>query len=91
MQKVSDKVEAILTEHKDARSDDKLLLYHYYNDIHGLTNLSEIAKASCPSFESITRARRKIQAEGRLLATDETIEARWFEEGEYRREYGGGR
>lgn len=71
-------VEDILSRYPDARSDDKLLQILYWKlvDKIDFSNfVSEFLQKGTPS-ESITRARRIIQEEGRFLPTDEVLESR---------------
>lgn len=70
---VASNVEHILRESKEARDDDKVLWLYYVITHHELRKVFETAKPyasfqqwflnESPLFESITRARRKLQEE----------------------------
>lgn len=68
LQKIEGVVEKILEEHPEARDDDYILLYYAcqrfnadaLNDALCLALLNHYEKM--PNWESVTRARRKIQA-----------------------------
>jgi hypothetical protein len=71
-------VEAILRKYEDARNDDKILQLLYWKlvDKIDFNNFpSEYVRKATPS-ESITRARRIIQEEGKYLPSDEVSEVR---------------
>jgi len=73
----SDVVEEILAEHVEARGSDKKVIllflarYGFY-----LTPEQLELWDKCISFESITRARRKIQASGKYKPNDFILQAR---------------
>lgn len=79
--KTQDKVKLILKNHKDARDNDNILFARYIFEFNkefvkmttsgeALVSLSSFPHL--PSFESVSRARRKIQeAEKELGASDE--------------------
>jgi hypothetical protein len=75
-------VEFILSQNREARDDDLLLYftylertttlgYSFFNlGINSLKDLhKEIKMLNIPSYESVSRARRKIQEEGRWIGT----------------------
>ncbi|WP_151035715.1 hypothetical protein [Bacillus wiedmannii] len=71
-------VEAILREYEVARGDDKILQLLYWRKIDKIDfdNFpSDYMEKATPS-ESITRARRVIQEEGRFLPADDIVEMR---------------
>lgn len=84
-------VENILRIYPDSRDDDfKLISLVYYN-IHPETiamNFNEIInkhkELNLPSFESITRARRKVQSLNQDLCNKETKRKREYEEEKYK-------
>lgn len=88
-------VEEILKNDERARKDDWYLIAQVIkkkcarasmvNLIYALEHAKDFG---LPSFESITRARRKAQKEGKYTDTD-TLMARVQEEKEYREYYGG--
>lgn len=86
-------VKKILEIDPEARKDDFRLIaqvYYHYNDEIGKLPFNIVMlghkELKLPSVESITRARRKVQAEyGHLRADKKTIEIRTNEEEEYRR------
>jgi hypothetical protein len=68
---IKQKVEAVLMSYPGARDSDKVLIIRYlkafHRDVlreHGSFS-DAVLDESIPSFESITRARRKIQEEGK--------------------------
>lgn len=69
MKHIEGKVKRILTEHPDSRSNDFVLYAHYITTYHAdLKNaglifaLTHAAALGMPNYESITRARRKLQS-----------------------------
>ena len=70
MKNILDKVINLLTNHPSLRdSDERLTANIWYNhtknvkEIDAVTLLSRFAKGNLPSYESISRCRRKIQEE----------------------------
>ena len=70
MKNMLDKVVNLLTDHPSLRdSDERLIANIWYNHtknvetIDALTFLSRFAEGKLPSYESISRCRRKIQEE----------------------------
>jgi len=70
MKNMLDKVVNLLTEHPSLRDSDKRLAANiWYNniknvdEIDAITLLSQFAEGRLPSYESISRCRRKIQEE----------------------------
>ena len=84
-------VKEILEKYEETRNDDFLLISHvYYRLCHEVSSASFTAvmlshkELDLPSFKSITRARRKIQAEYYDLKPREEIqEIKKLEEQEY--------
>ena len=80
----------VLQDHKEARKDDFILVSYVMDELGVPTNfdmrvmLHNHAVFGLPSLESITRARRKIQAEYPALKDDKTAEIRNAEQEEYR-------
>ena len=60
----------------ETRSNDKLLCVTGLKQFYGVDSLSDYINSDCPSIDSITRTRRKIQACGDFLAVDETTHNR---------------
>ena len=83
LKRVKHKVEFILESDERSRSDDKWLLFQYVKAQTGADIDFNLFK-DMPSFESITRCRRKIQEEGRFLPNEETQTERCSEEWGYR-------
>jgi hypothetical protein len=87
----------ILAIYKEARNSDFVLITKVIEDI-GIVDIRKIKfidlmrkhdELMIPSFESITRARRKIQAkELWLRADDDVAEQRRIEEENFKQEYG---
>ncbi len=82
-------VARVLEEHPEARKDDFVLL-GYVLDEMGVpcnfdmrTMLKNHVLFGLPSFESVTRARRKIQAQCKALTDAEAVEIREAERKEY--------
>jgi len=73
-----DRVESFLLQYPKTRDDDdyliKLIWYYSCNNPEKMTAL-ELLKMKLPKFESITRARRKLQQENESLR-GETYEKR---------------
>ena len=69
---VKDKVEAILSKSNKACNSDKSLISQYLKEFHEI-ELSEEELSEIPSFESITRCRRKFQEKG-LYTSDPEVE-----------------
>ena len=70
MKNILDKVISLLTKHPSLRdSDTRLAANIWYNhtknvnEIDALTLLSRFAEGKLPSYESISRCRRKVQEE----------------------------
>jgi len=61
------KVEYLLEYYPHTRSSDKELQIKYLEIYHG--GVSTNSFRACPPMESITRARRKIQEDGKYTAT----------------------
>ena len=84
--KVEGLVKNILETYEDTRNDDFVLIYRVYKEINESAMVRELffevmlnhKKYGLPAFESITRARRKLQAEyeelrAKKIVTDERI------------------
>lgn len=82
MNKLIDKVREILEDSINARDSDMTLLYRFYWEVYNETDLLKIAGRinkgeKIISTESITRARRRLQADYMNLApTDENVRRR---------------
>ncbi len=80
----------VLTEHEEARKDDFILLRYVLDELGVPSNfdmrtmLHNHVIFGLPSFESITRARRRVQAENPELKDEKAVEIRAAEEKEYR-------
>lgn len=92
IKKIEPLVKSILEEDKEARKDDFLLIASVYNRLSNIKGLSfnlvmlGHKELGLPSLETITRARRKLQAEYEYLRADEETEIlRTNEETEFRR------
>lgn len=82
--KIEEIVEKVLRQNKDTRSDDFILIYRVFKEINEnvvirspffevMLNHKEYG---LPAFESITRARRKLQKDYPELANEKAQEAR---------------
>lgn len=87
--KVEELVEKVLREYPDSRNDNFILIYRVYREINEDLVLRELffqvmlyhKEYELPSFESITRARRKLQNKyPELKPTKEVQELRDKEE-----------
>lgn len=72
LKKVKDMVEIILKDTPQARNDDYILIKEVYRRFCGVTDKNGFFEVmtlhrGLPSFESITRSRRKLQAEMPLV------------------------
>lgn len=79
----------ILTNNQAARGDDFILVFEVYKSyIEKDTSLETVCKyhkeLDLPSFETITRCRRKLQAEQPELASEEIKKLRAEEEKEFK-------
>lgn len=82
-------VAEILDKHPATRDDDKLLLVMFYHTHFGTKDLSVIfSLPNAPSFEAVTRSRRRLQSKGEYPATEYAQELRSDEERQYLAEYG---
>jgi len=72
MDKMKDIVEDTLAISKEARNDDKRLIWEILVSRYDLTiSFEEFSKF--PMFESIRRCRQKIQSEGKFRPTNKTF------------------
>jgi hypothetical protein len=77
---VAIKVEKILRENTWARNDDDILIYEYLKEMFGdnMPGVRDIflhkKELGIPAFESITRARRKIQEDHEELRATEKVQ-----------------
>ena len=70
MKKILNKVVNLLTKHPSLRDSDERLIANIWHshiknveDVDAVTLLTRFAKGKLPSYESISRCRRKIQQE----------------------------
>lgn len=90
LNRISNIVLRVLAEHEEARKDDFILMGYVLDEMgvpanfNTRTLLHNHVVFGLPSFESITRARRKIQAEYPDLKDAKAVEIRAAEEEEYR-------
>lgn len=69
-------VEKVLRTNVQARNSDKELIKLVLHEKFGTANLDNIPNEELPSFETITRARRKLQERGKYKAESEVEEQR---------------
>ena len=89
------KIKALLESNKKYRKSDPVLmarlwydhLSHKLNSMTALDLLMMLSKGELPNWESITRARRKIQSENPELRDEETFRLREERELEFRTQY----
>lgn len=80
--RVYDLVKAILVSDKQARNSDRIMYYDYLTWYYGdkMMNitlaeaLEDPDKYNLPNYDTITRARRKVQADHEELRSDKAIE-----------------
>ena len=66
-----------LEQYPETRSSDRSLILHIYSEFYGVFNqpfFKVLDRNDLPSFESIRRARQKIQAENEDLRAVEPVE-----------------
>lgn len=83
MKKVKQKVKFLLEKYPETKGDDRLLIYRFYKVFEDNVLIKPRyfeALMRATSYETITRARRKIQENGELLPTDRTISKRRLRE-----------
>ena len=92
LKKVEMAVKKVLEEFEDSRSDDFVLIYRVYKEINESAMIRELfcevmlnhKEYGLPAFESISRARRKLQAEYEHLRPSKKVQrARDEKESEY--------
>lgn len=89
--RVSDRVQMLLEQNPKTRENDNLLIAYFLKDEYGLSNTFDIAlKVRGNVYESIRRARQKIQETNPMLRpSDEVYRARMREEQRVREEMRG--
>lgn len=91
LNKLEPVVKKVLTEHEETRSDDFKLIFAVYRELDFFHTTKELfceimlnhKLYKLPSFESITRCRRKLQNDYPELANEKTKEKRLNETAEY--------
>lgn len=91
LSKLEPVVKKVLTEYEETRSDDFKLIYAVYRELDFFHTTKELfceimlnhKQYNLPSFESITRCRRKLQNDYPELANEKTKEKRLNETAEY--------
>lgn len=88
--RVTSKVEGILSIYKETRGSDKKLLLQYWasQGLHLTPEQKQTFLEKCDIAESITRARRDIQQQGKYLPSKEVEQARFDMFQQYKNEYG---
>ncbi len=77
---LENKIRKLLVNYPEARNDDNVLIYQYLKEYHDIDLISvkdlflNGRKLGIPSFESITRCRRKIQEHSPYLRCTEKID-----------------
>ena len=77
---LENKIRKILVNYPETRNDDNVLIYQYLKEYHDIDLISvkdlflNGRKLGIPSFESITRCRRKIQEHSPYLRCTEKID-----------------
>ena len=88
VREVTPKVIEMLKEHPATRSNDRLLIREIYTKCYGVNPYAPfgevVMRADLPSFESIRRARQKVQSYCEDLRAEEPVESiRIAEQEEY--------
>ena len=91
LNKIENLVKEVLTNYKDSRSDDFVLIYRVYQSINENVVIRQPfyevmlnhKEYGLPAFSGITRARRKIFKDNPELANEKVQEARINKEAEY--------
>jgi hypothetical protein len=81
--KIKDVVQEVLKESEKARNSDKQLIWECFKKITHTEIDFELFKLM-PSFETITRCRRKLNEEGLYLPDDKIEQGRYENEQEFR-------
>ena len=87
---VSELVEKVLEEYPETRTNDNLLIYRVLiknNNSLASKSFTEVMRSTEMSFESITRARRKIQQDRPELKDEKTVAYRGEQESIFRNFY----
>jgi hypothetical protein len=88
VREVTPKVMEMLKEHPATRSNDRLLIREIYTKCYGVNPYAPfgevVMRNDLPSFESIRRARQKVQEYCENLRAEEPVESMRIEE---QREY----
>lgn len=88
LSKVKDKVESILKfDHASRNSDTRLLIVYMQKSGMELTPKQIEILKDMPTMESITRARRNLQEQGKYEADESVQEARYEKMKEHQEEY----
>ena len=77
MNNITQMVWYCLENHPETRSSDRSLILTIYSEFYGVFSqpfFKVLDRNDLPSFESIRRARQKIQAEWAYLRADEPVE-----------------
>lgn len=77
MNNITQMVWFCLEQYPETRSSDRSLILHIYSEFYGVFNqpfFKVLDRNDLPSFESIRRARQKIQAENEDLRADKPVE-----------------
>lgn len=64
---IEDNTKQLMLEEPRTRCNDKWLIFRYLQKYCNAVYIEDILDEDVPAFESITRARRKIQARGECL------------------------
>ena len=90
IKKIQVRVENKLRDYPNTRSNDKLLTLMIWEDKGLVLDQAQrelFLSRQIPKLESVTRARRKLQEEGKYKANAPTEQGRFFEEGEVRKHF----
>jgi hypothetical protein len=74
--KVGELVEANLKKYPESRGSDKILIQYVLSDLGFHMSAEQWEIFSSVSLESITRARRKFNSEGKYMPDDDTFNER---------------
>lgn len=83
------RVENLLQSFPETRDNDRLLVRMYMSFYHGIKTFQEHSETEeAPPIESITRCRRRLQALGLYLGSEDVKDERGEREAEYVRYFG---
>jgi len=80
---IEPRVESILAGYPLTRNNDRLLYIKYLQNFHNVIYIDDIILPNIPAMESISRIRRKIQAVGKYISSEDTYNMRTNAQADY--------